>query len=171
VKSLSDTFTVCKGRPVWDDKFQDRFKKMLTETEGKNFEITVDPIRDKAEHWQFKFYWGHLLPAIADECFSKVVLRAHYEMKRMFLNYSVSSWDDIPNKHRTRIIPIMRAISDYDTGELTEEICGYIRSTSTLSKDEFRDYIIKIQGFIIDMGLQVSFSEEAMEIYRRGCAA
>ncbi|MBN2830414.1 MAG: hypothetical protein JXR56_08855 [Candidatus Cloacimonetes bacterium] len=171
MKSLSDTFTVSKGRPVWDSKFNTRFEELLKVNESKSFEIKVESIRDKAEHWQFKFYWGHLLPAIADECYSKVVLRAHYEMKKLYLNYSISSWSEIPEKHKSRIIPILRVITDSITGEMTEDICGYIRSTSTLSKDEFQEYIHKIQGLIIDMGIQVSFSEEAMEMYRRGCAA
>jgi hypothetical protein len=148
---INDTFTVIAGKPQWSGDFKKQFADLM-KLDGKTFECTIDEIKDKAYHFQFKHYWGHLLPVLANECYDGILAKAHYELKKMFLLHEVTDWNQIPKKHYDRIT-ILTHNTVSSTGESTEQIYGYIPSTSKLTKDEFREYITKVEWLIAEMGL------------------
>ena len=86
-EKLTDTFSVHHGTAAWQDRFNEKFRAILSnpENEGKIFDITVEPVKQDAAHWQHKWYRGYLLPAIARESFDGIDAQAHYELKKMFL--------------------------------------------------------------------------------------
>ena len=172
--SLADTFHVQNGKPVWQGMFRTAFSAILQEpkNEGLIFDISVKPVSQDARYWQHKFYRGYLIPAIAAESFDGIEAKAHYELKKMLLFVQVSSWEEIPSKHRDKCTPLLRqTVVD---GEVKDELYAYIPSTANLTKKEFEDYIKKVEVLATD--LQLSFvdkdgnnvEKQAADAKRRG---
>ena len=144
---IDEIFQVNNGAPVYSGKFNDQLTKLCAENESKTFNIQIKAIKDAARYHQHKHYRGDLLPIIAREAYDGIELKAHIELKKMFLLRRVSCWTEIPKKHYDRITVFTKETA---TGE---DIYAYVPSLAVLTKDEFDEYIHEVQMLIVEMGL------------------
>jgi hypothetical protein len=122
----------------------------------------IDP--ETTQHYQHKYYRGYLVPPLARESFSDDESDAHDYLKEKFLFFPVKKTSDIPEKYRSRCNKYYHYTFDKETGEEKRTIVGFTPSTGDLTKDEFKQYIKKVELFINDIvgtGLAKELNKEA----------
>ena len=162
---LKLTFTIDNGTIKYhstDYKSQlDEFKKLNDFKKGE----VIFSILDGPEYWQHKYFHGYVLPSIADAQGEKdLSYLKEYVLKQEFLFTPVDHPKDIPSRHRSRARIIQRELVD-ESGEVTIKIIGYVPSTTTLTYDEMKTFIVKCES-IRDNLIDWEMPKEAME-YRK----
>jgi len=133
------------------DNFIDELAKLKADPkmEGRQGEIKID-FRDKKAGWyRYKYYWGYVIPPISDASFDGNQRKAHIAMKNMFAYHAITDLDDIPDKHMNRII-IYCTQTPNSTGELVSVPTGYLQSMSTMTGQEAKDFILKVEAHLFE---------------------
>jgi len=133
------------------DNFLDELKKLKSnpEMEGREGEIKID-FRDRRAGWyRYKYYWGYLIPPIADAAFDGNQRKAHIAMKNLFAYHTITDFNDIPGKHFSRIIIYCSQVPNA-TGELVSVPTGYLQSMSTMTGQEAKDFILKVEAHLFE---------------------
>ena len=119
----------------------DEFKKRNNIKKGE----VVFTILDGPEYFQHKYFHGYVLPSIADAQGEKdLSYLKEYVLKQEFLFVAVNDLREIPARHRARARIIQRETVDVN-GEITVRIIGYVPSTTTLTFDEMKAFIVKCE--------------------------
>lgn len=119
----------------------DEFKKRNDIKKGE----VVFTILDGPEYFQHRYFHGYVLPSIADAQGEKdLSYLKEYVLKQEFLFVAVNDLREIPSRHRARARIIQRETVD-DNGEITVKIIGYVPSTTTLTFDEMKAFIVKCE--------------------------
>ena len=100
----------------------------------------VFEIIDRVQHFQHKYYRGPLIDEICGKVGERDTEYIHFEMKKKFLYREVESAKDIKSRYRGRCIVFMND---------NAEVKAYIPSTGDLTFEEMRDYILKVEEFLI----------------------
>ena len=161
LKKIITYFRVQKGQFVFLNRNIDDFQKFLEDNEGKKGVREYRIEEEDVKYYQHKYYRGYLIPPIAKECFDNDEYRAHVEMKKMFLFMDIQDYEKIPVKLKARCIPIWKNL---DTGE--DILIGILPSTGDLSKNDMREYMLKVENFGFEMAMYAITEEnkEAIEI-------
>ena len=128
--------------------------------EGQDCAITVKLGGDSVAFWQHKYYRGYLLPHVASESYDSDDMYAHFMLKKRFLLEQVDGIHEVPKKYIDRCILIS------DEGGY---VLAYIPSTGDLTYSEMNNYIVKVEGLMLDYmtGLQAEAEaarKKAMEV-------
>ena len=117
--------------------------------ENDDSELDIElTVLNKPEHFLYKYYWGYLLPDIIihsglainkNSVNNKAKIDLHEEMKENFAKENVDDWTDIPRRHRYKCQRFER-IDEH--GEVTR---WYIKSTSSMTHEELKDYICQVE--------------------------
>jgi len=137
--------------------------KNLPENDGMYGEISIETHDKGIRYHRHKYYRGYLLPPISAEAFDGNMLKAHIELKRMFLYNFVTALEEIPQKHRDR------CIIEYNTwqedGKPRREPCGWIPSMANLTDREAIDFVKKVENFAFT-DLQVAITSPEAKYHR-----
>ena len=118
MKKINPIFSgkIENGKIVLDTPaLRKRFQKRLIQLEGRKIHLSVNPFNKKRTLKQNNFYWGAILPMIANQT-GMIEEELHIALSMMFL------------KDETKLIPT-------------------IRSTRELDKNDFGEYLEKIQDW------------------------
>jgi len=157
--------TIENGTLRYSDKeAKEKFVAFMEKHNLKKFEV-VFTIVDTPEYFQHKYFHGYILPVIAEGQGEKdLVYLKEYVLKQEYLFTPVNDLREIPSRHRSRARIIQREHVD-EHGEVTVNIIGYVPSTTTLTFDEMKAFILwceEIRDGLIDWQMP----EEAIR-YRR----
>lgn len=162
---LKIVFDIYNG--VWmykDRKAREKIAEFKKTHEGKSGEITFK-INEGVEYWQHKYFHGFILPVIAEGQGEKDLgYLKEYVLKQEFLFSPVSNLKEIPSRHR-QTCRIIECEVIKPGGEIAVELKGYVPSTTTLSFEEFKDFILKCEH-IRDGLIDWEMPAEAM-MYRK----
>jgi hypothetical protein len=101
-----------------DIKYLDRFLELLKslkanpENEGKAGYIIVDMEEMSIKDSQRGYYFGILLPEIAEKAFERDIDKAHIEMKRRFAWNRIHAIEEIPTRQKERAILEYELVQD-----------------------------------------------------------
>jgi len=145
MRNLTTEFTIKNGRLVA------QLDSFLLANEGKEGELKLKIVNtDKVMYWRHKYYRSILLPYIAQESFSGDDFQAHIEMKQKFLFVPVFEYRDIPERHKNEKTMFLF--------EASGSLKGLIPSTGDLTDEEMKQYILQVEGIMLD--LQISLTEQ-----------
>jgi hypothetical protein len=123
----------------YEKKWADEISKLTEKNLGKKVEITIE-VRNRVEYYIYKYYWGYLIPDIANAYGDNRHYYIHEMMlKKRFLFRKENDFEMIPKKHRSKC----KFIFDKD-----ENLLGYIPSMSTITNDEAKEYIKQCEQFL-----------------------
>ena len=147
MKTLTTEFAVKNGRLIA------QLDSFLLANEGKEGELKLKIVNtDKVMYWRHKYYRSILLPYIAQESFSGDDFQAHIELKKMFLFVPVQKYAEVPERYRNDKTNFMFSAEN--------KLCGFLPSTGDLTDEEMRQYILQVEGIMLD--LQISLTEQEM---------
>lgn len=157
--------------------------KSNPEYHGKLAWMSIDIQEKTIRDSQRKYYWGYLIPPIADKSFDGDNNKAHIEMKYKFLYERANDINDIPKNKKSRsifvyniyrksdgefIATVRHAYYDgYQDPSLGDDFIikldGYIPSLSKLSKREASLFLLKVESFALN-DLQVSIKNDLASV-------
>ena len=121
-----------------DPQFRERIKEFKDLNDGFDCDIIFES-HSRPEHWQYKYLYGFVYPAISQGMGEGSIDTVDEIMKEKFLFQEVADRKDIPVRHRSRS---REFYVDYKDGEETKrQIYGYIPSKTTLNFKEMKFYI------------------------------
>jgi len=140
----------------WKEVIAD-FKK---KNEGANIEVHFENV-NSPHHYQYKYYWGYLLPDVAFAIGERDIYKVHFYLKRDFLYKEISSVHEILQRYlrngvfevlyRSLFSGVLKVPFSIIKGTLlvtsNENIVGYVPSTSmaTFKYDEMKEFILKVE--------------------------
>lgn len=146
----------------YNPEFHKIFSDFKLCKEDKEFELIIS-IVDTPKYFQHKYYRGKLLPAITKHSGEYDNYKQHILLKSEFLYEEIDDIKDIPTNQKESGIFIIQK-SDLNSERLAKYPCslikgiilvmdenklvGYIKSTSKLTYDEMKKYIILIIYYI-----------------------
>ena len=138
-------FSIENGTIKYHDRdFKIKIDEFKRRNDLKKGEV-IFTILDGPEYFQHKYFHGYVLPSIADAQGEKdLSYLKEYVLKQEFLFVAVNDLREIPSRHRARARIIQRETVD-DNGEITIKVIGYVPSTTTLTYDEMKAFIIKCE--------------------------
>lgn len=167
MKELKIPFKVWHGQFGFGSADRDKLEvEFLEFNEGKEGEIIYRTIERDIQYYQHKYYRGFLVPPIANDSYSGNRFETHLRLKEMFLVVAVSSFFDIPTKHQERAIPVY----DYfiENNEIIKKtLCGYIPSTKDIAESEMRKFILDVELFAAEAGIELSLKAHEYEYRKR----
>lgn len=112
--------------------------------------ITVDFNNNKKAQWyRFKYYYGYIIPPLADKSFSGNTRKAHIEMKRMFAYHPIQDFDDIPDAHMSGAI--IECIEEHhEDGQVIRKSAGYCQGMRSMNNEEMKDFILKVESWYFE---------------------
>lgn len=117
-----------------------RFRDYLRSLDGKQVVVTVQRKTTQRSNKQNNYYWGAILPLIAEHI-GESVEETHHLMVGMFL---------VRERH-------LKAV-DKETGEVLKTsnvVIPYLPSTTELTVGEFQEYLMKMELWAIEfLGIQ-----------------
>lgn len=137
----------------------EEIKEHVKKLKDGTYQVEIKKI-DSKKYWQLKYYWGYLIEQMAFYSFNSKE-EAHLFFKEKFLFYRVDSADEIPQEHKRRAIKYF-----YKTNN-GSHLVGYVRSLSTLDYEEMKQYIFKVEEFLLQEGL-LSLDKEGLKIRNKG---
>ena len=137
----------------------EEIKEHVKKLKDGTYQVEIKKI-DSKKYRQLKYYWGYLIEPMAFYSFNSKE-EAHLYFKEKFLFYRVNSDEEIPQEHKRRSIKYF-----YKTNSGTYLI-GYVRSLSTLDYEEMKQYIFKVEEFMLQEGL-LSLDKEGLKIRNKG---
>lgn len=140
-------FTIKDGKIEYVDWDKDTFEEFKRINEGKTGILTLEIIKSEIEYYQLKYYWGYLVKPLAMQSFDNDSEKAHWFLKERFLFYKCDNEDEIPSSHRKRCAKYFYNVDGKNI------FIGYVRSLSTLKHDEMDEYILKVENYLMDLGL------------------
>jgi len=157
--------------------FGTKFESFKSKNEGREISVTME-VADTAQHFQYRYYHGFLLPDLAD-AYGVDVHYCHILCKREKLFIPVNSYDEIKKRHLANgVFMISRddlmALPEWLPYSLIKgalivhadnEIVGYCPSTSKkcFTKEEMAAYIESVeQMFTRDVQGSFKNHDEAM---------
>ena len=127
--------------------------KLISESPPGRCEVMIVPY-DKPHHWLHEYYRGYLIPDICNHIGDPDEATMHWFFKTKFLMVKTDDLNNIPAKHRktARIIRRCKESVDYATGQVIESLEFYeiTFSTGSITGREFREYISKVEMFLMD---------------------
>jgi len=148
---LSGIIRIHKQKIEHIDNFLNELKTLTNnpKMEGREGEIKID-FRDRRAGWyRYKYYWGYVLPPIAEASFDGNQRKAHIAMKNLFAYHAITDLDDIPEKHMSRVIIYCSQVPDA-SGEFVNVPRGYLQSMSTMTGEEAKDFILKVEAHLFE---------------------
>jgi len=137
----------------------DEIKEHVKKLKDGTYQIEIKRINTK-KYWQLKYYWGYLVEPMTFYSFNSKE-EAHIFFKEKFLFYKANSDEEIPQEHKRKAIKYF-----YKTSSGVHLI-GYLRSISTLDYEEMKQYILKVEEFMLQEGL-LSLDKEGLKIRNKG---
>jgi len=137
----------------------DEIKEHVKKLKDGTYQIEIKRINTK-KYWQLKYYWGYLVEPMTFYSFNSKE-EAHIFFKEKFLFYKANSDEEIPQEHKRKAIKYF-----YKTSSGVHLI-GYLRSISTLDYEEMKQYILKVEEFMLQEGI-LSLDKEGLEIREKG---
>ena len=145
---LTGIIKLSHGKIEYLDNFLDQLRAVKSNPayNDREAEITVNFNIRKAAHYRFKYYYGYVLPVIANNSFSGNIQKAHIEMKRKFSYINITDLEEIPEEHYPGIIIEF----EYRGWGHERQAVGYIQGMRTMTDTEAREYILKVEAFIFE---------------------
>ena len=137
----------------------DEIKEHVKKLKDGTYQIEIKRINTK-KYWQLKYYWGYLVEPMTFYSFNSKE-EAHIFFKEKFLFYKANSDEEIPQEHKRKAIKYF-----YKTSSGVHLI-GYLRSISTLDYEEMKQYILKVEEFMLQEGI-LSLDKEGLKIRNKG---
>jgi len=137
----------------------EEIEKFIAHLKDGTYQIEIKRINTK-KYWQLKYYWGYLVEPMTFYSFNSKE-EAHIFFKEKFLFYKANSDEEIPQEHKRKAIKYF-----YKTSSGVHLI-GYLRSISTLDYEEMKQYILKVEEFMLQEGI-LSLDKEGLEIREKG---
>ncbi len=124
-------------------------KRIVNEIDKKDgyYNIEISKVKTEIEHAQYKYYYGYLVTPLAHHSFSNDIEKAHIYLKEKYLFYPCQDANQIPKEHQNRHIKYFYKVNN------TTMLIGYLRSLTTLSKDEMQQYISKCEAHLLENGI------------------
>jgi hypothetical protein len=168
------------GKIHYLDGFLELLEKLKKnpKAENKTGFVIIDLEEMEIRDYQRKYYWGYIIPPIAENSFGCNKDAAHIEMKRKFAYHVATHVAHIQAGHRNRAILEYRV---YNQGEyvgifrtmlhegfaapvlhkdLRFDLDGYLLSLSAMNKWEAAEYIKAVEAWAIDF-LNIDIANDA----------
>jgi hypothetical protein len=125
-----------------DPKANERFQEFKSLNDGSWITVVYES-HNAVAYFQHKYFHGYVLPQICEAMGEKdQAYVKEFVLKEQYLYSPVSSYSEIPPRHRKRLRVITERIVDSETGEVSSKIVGYIPSTSVIDFKTMRDFIL-----------------------------
>jgi hypothetical protein len=137
-----------------NQNFKEKIDRFKSVHEGKEIQISFEVI-EKPEHFQFKYYYGSLLPDIAFTLgYRDIEYVDKFLLKNKFLRMQAVD-GQVPKQYQKKgIICYTKEVEhiNKDTGEITmvEQIDSYVPSKSALTFTAMKEYIEKCEELLFE---------------------